>query len=495
MIGRQLVRDATGAPAALADAVIAATRDGVVSQDSDGLITGWNTAAERIFGVARADVLGTSFERFLDERAASRWPDILARVRSGEGIRLASAALRRDDGLAVQASLQLSPIAAADGSSVGSCLVVQDRTEELIAQATLAAGEKQVRRSEQLAGTGSFVIDGGDFSEQWSEGMYQVYGLGPEDFDGTRSSHVELVHADDRDALSALLTATLERGTPGEMDHRLASDDRRWVFLSAGPVTDQFGRVTGVSGVCQDVTTRIEAEAAVRDALVAEQTISEELRRVDALRDDFLATVSHELRTPLTSIGGYAELLGKKHPELGELVGPIRRNSVEMSRMIETLLDFCRLTAGQVVIRSEPVRISDVVESCIPQFVTPEVEFRNLVEPDCEVVADHDALARILGNLLSNAARYAGAGASVVIEAVREAAGTTLLSVVDDGPGIAAEHLPRLFERFYQVPGEASRRGTGIGLAIVAEYVARLNGTVWCESDEGAGAGFFVRLP
>jgi signal transduction histidine kinase len=76
-----------------------------------------------------------------------------------------------------------------------------------------------------------------------------------------------------------------------------------------------------------------------------------------------------------------------------------------------------------------------------------------------------------------------------------EADGSTLLTVADNGPGIAASHLERLFERFYQVPGEAARRGTGIGLAIVHEYVVKLGGTVWCESVEGVGATFLIRLP
>jgi PAS domain S-box-containing protein len=482
--------------AALAGAVFDTASDGLIGQDADGAITSWNTSAERIFGTTSGEVMGTSFARFLDNRGAERWRELLERVRAGERVSLATATLRREGGLIVNASLHLSPLHDADGEFLGSALVVHDRTEEVIAQQTLAAGEEQVRRSEALASAGSFVIDGGDFSEQWSDGMHRIYGVSPEDFEGTRAAHLELVHPGDRAAVAELMAAALERGVPAELDHRLASlDGATWVFLAVEPVVDQFGRTTGISGICQDVSVRKEAEAAVREALAVEQKVSEELRQLDALKDDFLATVSHELRTPLTSIGGYASLLAKKHPELSELIGPIERNSTEMSRMIETLLDFCRLTAGQVVLHRAPVALATLIDDCVPQSTSPAPEFRNEVPADLTVLSDADALCRIIGNLLGNAARYAGSGSTVTVSASVEPSGATVISVADDGPGIAPIHLARLFERFYQVPGKAARRGTGIGLAIVHEYVTKLGGTVWCESTEGVGATFLVRLP
>jgi PAS domain S-box-containing protein len=492
-----LVHDNVRVLDALVAAVVDTTSDAVIGQDPDGLITVWNTSAERIFGVGRREAIGTSFARFLDDRAAGRWRELLMRVRSGERIDLASLTLRREGGLVVNASIHLSPLNESRGEFFGSSLVVHDQTEELIAQQTLAAGEEQVRRSEALANAGSFVIDGGDYSEQWSEGMHRIYRVTPEDFDGTRGGHLNLVHPDDRADVASVMTDALERGTSAEQDHRLAgADAATWVFLAVEPVIDQFGRVTGISGVCQDVTARKEAEAAVREALAVEQKVSEELRQLDALKDDFLATVSHELRTPLTSIGGYASLLAKKHPDLVELIAPIERNASEMSRMIETLLDFCRLTAGQVSLHPQPVELAPLVEECVPRSTTALIpEFRNEIPSDVTVLADPDALRRILGNLLGNAVRYAGSESTVCINATIEASGSTLITVGDNGPGIAAVHVQRLFERFYQVPGEAARRGTGIGLAIVHEYVAKLGGTVWCESVEGVGATFLIRLP
>jgi two-component system, sensor histidine kinase len=492
-----LARDHGLALPAFATAVVDTTSDGVVAQDPAGQINVWNTSAERIFGVSRRDVVGTTFARFFDDRAQNRWGELLNRVRAGERVNLPSVTLRREGGLTVDAAVHLAPLHDEHGVYAGSSLIVHDRTEELISQRTLAAGEEQVRRSEALASAGSFVIDGDDFSAQWSDGMYRIHGVTPEQFDGTRAAHLELVHPADRASVATAMTNALERGTASEQDHRLASDPVTWMFLAVEPVADQFGRVTGISGICQDVTARKAAEAAVREALEIEQKVSEELRQLDALKDDFLSTVSHELRTPLTSIGGYAALLGKRHPELDELIGPIERNATEMARMVETLLDFCRLQAGQVVLRFESVALAEIVDECTPHAAIsrPVPDYRNEVPRDFVVTADPDALRRVMGNLMSNASRYAGPAAVVRITATTEPGGTTLITVADNGPGIAASHLDQLFERFYQVPGETARRGTGIGLAIVHEYVTKLGGSVWCESVEGVGATFLIRLP
>lgn len=478
--------------AALAAAVIATTSDAVVSHDASGVITSWNTGAERIFGAARADVLGTSFDQFVGLRGVERWHDLLTRVAAGERVDLASLALHRSDEQVVTASIRLSPLRDASGDVVGSVAVIHDRSEEVIAQQTLADAEEQVRRGEVLAGAGRFVIDGGDFSAQWSEGMYRIFETA-EDFEPTRTAHLELVHPDDRPMVATAITEAIERGVAAEHDHRLARHPGRWVFLAVEPVVDQFGRVTGVSGFCQDVTVRKRAEEAARAALMIEQKVSDELRRLDALKDDFLATVSHELRTPLTSIGGYAALIAKTHPDLGEMVDPIQRNAAEMSRMVETLLDFCRLTADQVFVDRRPVSLAPLVDQAVPKRVKTRV--RNDVPEDFELVSDADALRRILAHLLDNAARYSGPEAGIVVSACREEGGSVRVEVTDDGPGIAAEHLDRIFERFYQVPDAASRRGTGVGLTIVREYAARLGGSVACESNEGLGTTFIVRLP
>jgi PAS domain S-box-containing protein len=494
VVTRSALLDETARAVALADAVSETTSDAVIGHDADGLITTWNTAAERIFGAPGTEMIGTSFTDFLDRLGWERWSEVLARVRLGDRVALPSVNLRRNGSAVDTGSAQFSPLRDAAGAFLGCLLVVDDRTEEPTAQPIMAAGAEQLRRGEALASAGSFVLDSEDLAEQWSEGMHRIYRVRPGDYDGTRSAHLNLIHPDDRSVVASALSAALERGVVAELDHRLASDDATWIFLVVEPVIDQFGRVTGISGFCQDITVRKAAEATVREALLVEQQVSDRLRQLDSVKDDFLSTVSHELRTPLTSISGFAGVLAKMHPELSELVQPIERNATEMSQLVERLLDFCRLSAGQVVVRRQPVALARLVAGCLPQSGVVQPAIHNEIPEDLEVLADLEALRRIVGNLLSNAVRYAGPD-GVTVAATSEPSGATVLSVADSGPGIAPIYLDRLFDRFYQVPGDAARRGTGIGLTIVREYVDRLGGSVWCESTPGTGTTFFVRLP
>lgn len=492
-VAQDLVRQSN-----LLAAVLDRSSDAVVEQDLDGVIQAWNPAAARFLGGADDALAGQSFSTFVDREHAEQWRGLLAGGRRGESASLSRVILRRHEGLAVHASLSLIPIRDASAAVVGSCVVIQDLTERRLAQETLALGEERVRRSEALAGVGSFVLDGSYQSVQWSEGMYRIFSVTPGAFDGSREAHLAQVHPDDRAAVAAALDAPLRDGTSTELDHRALVDDRTvWIFLAAEPVRDDTGRVTGVRGVCQDVTARKHAEASVRSALELAERANDELRALDVLKDEFLATVSHELRTPLTAIIGFTSMLTKTSPELSKYVEPIARNGRDMVRMIESLLDFSRLQAGQVVINAEVVDLAAEVDRALEVYRTDRAHgtLHNAVPAGLRLVSDRNALERILGNLIGNACRYAGATATVQVRAQPGAEGSIVLAVADDGPGIPAEFHHRLFERFFQVPGAGMRRGTGIGLAVVHEYVSRLGGEVWCESTVGEGTTFLVRLP
>jgi PAS domain S-box-containing protein len=484
--------------AALADAVVRRGSDAVVEQDVDGVVTTWNTTASRLLGSPEDEARGKPFAQFVDPDHLLEWQRAVAAAAGGAAVDLPEIMLRRADGLTVHASAYVTPARDGAGDVVGACVVVQDHTERQLAQDALAAAEERVRRSESLAGTGSFVLDGADGSVQWSEGMHRIFATEPLHFDGTREGHLGVVAGEERERVEALLDAALLIGRSTETDHRAVVEGRPvWMFLAVEPVRDGSGRITGVRGLYQDITARKAAEESVRSALELAERANEELRALDALKDEFLATVSHELRTPLTSIIGFSRLLATKAPDLAMLVEPISRGGADMARMIEKLLDYARLQAGHVALQPEPVMLAPVVDGYLASHSVAglDQELLNEVPADLCLVTDPNALERVLGNLIGNASRYAGEGRSVRVRAQVDDDGSTLLAVSDDGPGIPVEHQQHLFERFFQVPGASTRRGTGIGLAIVREYVHQQGGTVWCQSRPGEGTTFFVRLP
>jgi two-component system phosphate regulon sensor histidine kinase PhoR len=221
-------------------------------------------------------------------------------------------------------------------------------------------------------------------------------------------------------------------------------------------------------------------------------------------RRDFIANVSHELRTPLTSIQGYVETLledPKPNPATTqEFLGVIQKNASRMNRLTEDLLALAGVESPDYRLATQPMRASDLVQDAIESLggivVDSGIELEPAGAPDALVMADPDAMNQVFGNLIENALKYGKAGLRILV-------GAHLLDseveffVRDFGPGIASEHLERIFERFYRVDKARSREsgGTGLGLAIVKHIVLAHGGRVWVESELGAGATFHFTLP
>jgi len=221
-------------------------------------------------------------------------------------------------------------------------------------------------------------------------------------------------------------------------------------------------------------------------------------------RRDFIANVSHELRTPLTSIQGYVEtLLEDPIPDAettAEFLGIILKNATRMNRLTEDLLALASVEGPDYKLSPQPARASSLVQDAIESLggivVDSEVELESTGAPDALVLADPDALNQVFGNLIENSLKYAKAGKRISVGA-QLVDGAVEFIVQDFGPGIASEHLGRIFERFYRVDKARSRDsgGTGLGLAIVKHIVLAHGGRVWAESELGHGAQFHFTLP
>ena len=221
-------------------------------------------------------------------------------------------------------------------------------------------------------------------------------------------------------------------------------------------------------------------------------------------RRDFIANVSHELRTPLTSIQGYVEtLVEDPHPNpetTREFLGVILKNATRMNRLTEDLLALASVESPNYKVTPQPTRASALVEDAIESLggmvVDSEVELESAGAPEALIMADPDAMNQVFGNLIENALKYGKAGGRIRVGA-QLLESEVEFSVKDFGPGIAFEHLERIFERFYRVDKARSREsgGTGLGLAIVKHIVQAHGGRIWAESELGSGATFHFTLP
>ncbi|HEX4322885.1 MAG TPA: ATP-binding protein [Acidobacteriaceae bacterium] len=225
-------------------------------------------------------------------------------------------------------------------------------------------------------------------------------------------------------------------------------------------------------------------------------------------RRDFIANVSHELRTPLTSISGYLEtLLEDQNPKpetTREFLSIILKNSNRMNRLTEDLLELASVESPDYKLSPQPIRASALVEDAIESLAGLVVDSGVALEsggaPPNLVLADPDAMTQVFGNLIENAMKYGKSGGRVRVfaQAIHSSDEPAVEFVVQDfGPGIASEHLNRIFERFYRIDKARSRDsgGTGLGLAIVKHIVQAHGGRIWAESELGAGAAFHFTLP
>lgn len=228
------------------------------------------------------------------------------------------------------------------------------------------------------------------------------------------------------------------------------------------------------------------------------------IRRLEAVRRDFVANVSHELRTPLTIVGGFAETLQDPDipaEERAAFARKILNNTQRMQRIVDELLDLSRIESGRWQPRPEMVPIAalaaDILRRMSASAAAKGITLDTRIDPRTKLVyADRTALEQILLNLTENAGRHTDAGSITIAAAPGEDRGV-ILSVIDTGTGIAAEHLPRIFERFYRADSGRSREtgGTGLGLAIVKHLVEAHGGMVTAESRVGAGTTISIFLP
>ena len=228
-----------------------------------------------------------------------------------------------------------------------------------------------------------------------------------------------------------------------------------------------------------------------------------QIEKLERVRQEFLSNVSHELRTPLTAILAFVETL-----ESGALEDPensrrflaiIRKNAARMSNLIADILELSGIEAGTVGVHSEPVELgplaSDVVSSLAAHAASRNVAVRNNIVPGTVVFADPRRLEQMLTNLLENAIKFNRDGGEVIIDC--ENGASSRIRVRDTGEGIPAQHLERLFERFYRVDRARAQDmgGTGLGLAIVKHLALAHGGEVGVTSELGQGSVFEIDLP
>jgi len=372
-----------------------------------------------------------------------------------------------------------------------------------------------------VIGVGRFIQQRQDFEDQIAR-SYQV----------EMQARVQVAQGTGGQAARETVTRQAQRRS--ELRDEISADTRDTALLvAAGLLAGLTGALLLFSGLISsmrrpleelvdaagrlaagDRSTRVEvgglSETATLGAAfneMAEELEQEESRReeLDKLKDEFVLTASHELRSPLTSVQGFAELLmldrDSLTPRQRETVEIILDNCRHLVRLLNDLLDLARSDVGRLAIRPQPTEVAPLVEDVVrtmrAQTETASQALTEDVQPGLPpIYVEPDRIRQILVNLITNAHEYSPEGASIYV-AARAVGAEVEISVTDDGPGIPAEQLDRIFDRFTRGDAGLTQRvgGTGLGLAISKSLVELHGGSIAAESTVGQGSTFRVRLP
>jgi PAS domain S-box-containing protein len=494
----EAVREAAVRLKAIFDAAV----DGILAFDEQGVIESMNPAAERIFGYTSSEVVGSNVSLFMPNSNGSEQDDSVEDyLRTGRqsiiGV-IREVTGKRRDGSIFPMELAISETRLGNRRIFTG--IVRDITEykHTVLERMGLFAELQAERALLNTLLDNAPVGIGLFDPQLrylrlNPALADINGLPIEAHLGRTISEVlprmsAAVGEAFRHVLEtgqSIVNAEIRGETP-----KLPGQDRYWLY-NFYPVKTSDGTLLGAGAIVTDIDDRKRMEQALRED--------------DQRKDQFLAMLAHELRNPLAPISNAVQImkvegLGGRNSEWSIKV--IEDQIKHMTRMVDDLLDVSRITRGKVDLQKELVELRDIVnlavEASRPLLQDCSHEL-NIAVPEAPILLDVDParMAQVLSNLLNNAAKYTDEGGKISLSATRTGH-DVLIKVRDNGIGIPADLLPRVFDMFTQADQSLSRSrgGLGIGLTLVRSLVEMHNGRVSAQSEGiGNGSEFTIRLP
>ena len=466
--------------------------------DIEGRITGVNTTELLMLGYSSAEMIGRPVWEFIEETDIAR-QTFVEKLAGEKSLGTVERSFRRKDGTLLAVQLDDQMLKDPSGRITGIRATMQDITGRKRTEAKLKENSEQLVDAQHIALMGSWSWDVASNTTSWSQALYHIYGVRPEDVPATFEGYLKVVHPDDREKISGLVEEALRTGQGVTYGHRIIWPDNsiRYHQVILKVTAGENGRPLNLFGTTQDVTERVEMED---DLKHARDAALESVR----LKSEFLANMSHEIRTPMNGVIGMTGLLldTDLSAAQSEYAKTIQSSAEALLRIIDDILDFSKMESGLMRFEKIDFELRATVEAPVELLAeraqAKGLELASIVYQDVPTAlrGDPGRLRQVLTNLIGNAVKFTEHGEVVV--SVKRLGETPELVVMrfeihDTGIGISSEAQRGLFRAFTQADGSTTRKygGTGLGLAISKQLVEIMGGEMGIESSPGQGSTFW----
>jgi two-component system CheB/CheR fusion protein len=478
-------------------AIVESSDDAIIGKTLDGTIISWNRGAERLYGYTAEEAIGRNVSMLAPQGYTDEISGFAETLRSGGRIEHLETLRVRKDGSLIDISVTVSPILDAESTIIGASAIARDITQLKRTQQELMEREAQIRLLLESTAEAILGLGPDGLCSFCNPAAARMLGYKTSEALIGRHIHslvhqrpgVEPQHSESECPICSVLRTG--KGSHSDEDILWRADGTNFLSEYWSYPIRNGGKIVGVVVTFLDVTDRKCAE--------------EEIRTGARRREEFLAMLSHELRNPLAAVVSAVRVMQVKNvkPEAVDKAREIvERQSRQMARLLDDLLDVSRITRGGIELRKEDIDLRDVIRTAI-EALTPVLEDRRaavIVDVPDELLSvrgDSARIQQVVVNLLSNAARYSPAGKTIHLSAAPDGE-LIVLKCKDQGRGISKSMLSEIFELFVQNEQglERSSGGLGIGLTLVRQIVELHGGTVEAQSDgPGTGSEFIVKLP
>ncbi len=515
-------------------AIIDSSEDAIVSKRLDGIITTWNKSAERMFGYAEHEAVGSHISLLIPPDRMDEEADIIRMMKAGQKTGHFETMRLRKGGMPIQVSISVSPIRNAKGEIIGASKIARDITVQKQAEQAM---RRYAERLEVINTTGRVIaaeLDVNNILQKVTDATTRVTGAAFGAFfynktDAAGETYTLFTLAGASRAAFEQFgmprnTAVFSKTFNGEGVFRsddITKDPRYGqnaphkgmpaghlpvVSYLAVPVFSAQGIVIGGLFFGHPQPGRFDEEheqvvvaiASLAGIALEKALLYEEVRVLNDRKDEFIGFASHELKTPLTTIKGYLQLAERAPALLADLVPKLNKQVDRLNAIISDLLDLSKMQGGSLdfhfTLSSMHSLLKDSAEMIRAAAEHHRIELE-LTPEDIWLTMDAPKMGQVLTNLLSNAIKFSPEAKRVKL-AMEKLGDRVRISVQDWGRGIAKEYREKIFSRFYRVEAERNRtQGLGLGLYLSREIVTAHHGRIWVESEPGAGSVFYVEWP